>query len=159
MLRRSAPSRLPVLRVCDLELNTVTRAKHRGGRAISLTAKKYALMEYLMRNAVCRLSGGLRPVQPAFGTARAIDSGLLQCARAHREHNRELHAESSIRISRSERRNVFRAAILCVNTLLLKLLVNVVCINRFAAKIFVEIVLFVVGWTIQKFAVVAKRRA
>ena len=27
MLRRSAPSRLPVLRVGDLELNTVTRAK------------------------------------------------------------------------------------------------------------------------------------
>ena len=51
MLRRSAPSRLPVLRVGDLELNTVTRALHRGGRAISLTAKEYALMEYLMRNA------------------------------------------------------------------------------------------------------------
>lgn len=51
MLRRSAPSRLPVLRVGDLELNTVTRAMHRGSRAISLTAKEYALMEYLMRNA------------------------------------------------------------------------------------------------------------
>lgn len=51
------------------------------------------------------------------------------------------------------------AAILCVNTLLLKLLVNVACVNRFAAKIIVEVVLFIASWTIQKFAVFAKRRA
>ena len=51
MLRRHAPSRSPVLRVGDLELDTVSRAVHRGKRAVSLTAKEYALLEYLMRNA------------------------------------------------------------------------------------------------------------
>lgn len=51
MLRRHAPSRSPVLRVGELEMDTTTRAVHRGGRAISLTAKEYALLEYMMRNA------------------------------------------------------------------------------------------------------------
>ncbi len=51
MLRRHAPYRSPVLRVGDLELDTVSRAVHRGKRAVSLTAKEYALLEYLMRNA------------------------------------------------------------------------------------------------------------
>lgn len=51
MLRRHAPSRSPVLRVGDLELDTVSRAVHRGKRVVSLTAKEYALLEYLMRNA------------------------------------------------------------------------------------------------------------
>ena len=39
-----------VLRVADLELDTATRRVNRGGRAIELTAKEYALLEYLMRN-------------------------------------------------------------------------------------------------------------
>lgn len=51
MLRRHAPSRSPVLRVGALEMDTVTHTVHRGGRTISLTAKEYALLEYLMRNA------------------------------------------------------------------------------------------------------------
>jgi DNA-binding response OmpR family regulator len=40
----------PVLRVGDLELDTTTRRAKRGGRLIDLTAKQYALLEYLMRN-------------------------------------------------------------------------------------------------------------
>ena len=51
MLRRHAPSRSPVLRVGALEMDTVAHTVHRGGRAISLTAKEYALLEYMMRNA------------------------------------------------------------------------------------------------------------
>ena len=39
-----------VLRVADLELDTATRRVNREGRAIELTAKEYALLEYLMRN-------------------------------------------------------------------------------------------------------------
>ncbi len=39
-----------VLRVGDLELDTATREARRGGRAIELTTKEYALLEYLMHN-------------------------------------------------------------------------------------------------------------
>ncbi len=40
-----------VLQVADLELNRVERRVQRGGRNIELTAKEFALLEYLMRNA------------------------------------------------------------------------------------------------------------
>ena len=51
MMRRHAPLRSPVLCVGELEIDTTTRSVHRGGRAVSLTAKEYALLEYMMRNA------------------------------------------------------------------------------------------------------------
>ena len=50
VLRRGAP-RENVLRVADLELDTLTRSVHRGGRRIELKPKEYALLEYLMRNS------------------------------------------------------------------------------------------------------------
>lgn len=50
VLRRGAP-RDNVLRVGDLELDTVTRIVRRGGRRVELTAKEYALLEYLVRNS------------------------------------------------------------------------------------------------------------
>lgn len=40
-----------LLKVADLELDTITRMVRRGGRKIELTPKEYALLEYLMRNA------------------------------------------------------------------------------------------------------------
>ncbi len=51
LLRKHAPDRSPVLAVEDLQMDTVARAVTRGGRAIPLTAKEYALLEYFMRNA------------------------------------------------------------------------------------------------------------
>ncbi len=39
-----------LLRIGDLALDTTTRQASRGGRNIELTAKEYALLEYLMRN-------------------------------------------------------------------------------------------------------------
>ena len=50
VLRRGAP-RENVLHVADLELDTMTRSVRRGGRRAILTAKEYALLEYLMRNS------------------------------------------------------------------------------------------------------------
>jgi DNA-binding response OmpR family regulator len=50
VLRRGAP-RENVLRVADLELDTINRIVRRGGRRVDLTAKEYALLEYLMRNS------------------------------------------------------------------------------------------------------------
>ena len=41
--------RSPVLAVADLRLDTVTKAAERGGNAIELPAKEYALLECLMR--------------------------------------------------------------------------------------------------------------
>jgi DNA-binding response OmpR family regulator len=38
-----------VLRLADLELNTAYKTVARNGMAISLTAKEFALLEYLMR--------------------------------------------------------------------------------------------------------------
>jgi DNA-binding response OmpR family regulator len=50
VLRRGAP-RENVLRVADLEIDTLTRVVRRSGRRVVLTAKEYALLEYLMRNS------------------------------------------------------------------------------------------------------------
>jgi len=49
LLRRRQGSGAPVLRVGSLELNPSTRLVKRGAQTISLTAKEYALLEYLMR--------------------------------------------------------------------------------------------------------------
>jgi len=49
LLRRGAP-RENVLRVADLEVDTVRRTVHRAGRRIDLRPKEYSLLEYLMRN-------------------------------------------------------------------------------------------------------------
>ena len=46
--RRSGIPRPEILQVADLTLNTASHAVSRGGRAISLTAKEYALLEFLL---------------------------------------------------------------------------------------------------------------
>jgi len=51
LLRRSDLSRPVVLRVADLELDTVSQIVARGGEPIDLTAKEYAILEVLMRHA------------------------------------------------------------------------------------------------------------
>ncbi|MGH9446366.1 MAG: response regulator transcription factor [Terriglobia bacterium] len=51
LLRRSAGSFDPILRVDDLELHRMARSARRGGRQIELTPKELALLEYLMENA------------------------------------------------------------------------------------------------------------
>ncbi len=50
LLRRSASLRPQVARVADLALNTASHAVTRGGKPVSLTAKEYALLEYLVLN-------------------------------------------------------------------------------------------------------------
>jgi DNA-binding response OmpR family regulator len=51
LLRRTPVARTDVLRVADLELNRLTQQVRRGSRRIELTAKEYALLEYLMSSA------------------------------------------------------------------------------------------------------------
>jgi DNA-binding response OmpR family regulator len=49
LLRRGAPRRPTVLRVGDIELDPASRAVRRAGEPVTLTAREYALLEYLMR--------------------------------------------------------------------------------------------------------------
>jgi DNA-binding response OmpR family regulator len=51
LLRRGADRAGTVLRVADLTLDPATRDVRRGKRRVSLTAREYTLLEYLMRNA------------------------------------------------------------------------------------------------------------
>jgi len=50
LLRRGAVNRSNVIRVADLELDRLSQTVRRGGNRIELTAKEYALLEYLMAN-------------------------------------------------------------------------------------------------------------
>jgi len=50
LLRRSATLRPPVASVADLVLNTGSHRVERGGRTVPLTAREYALLEYLVLN-------------------------------------------------------------------------------------------------------------
>jgi len=51
LLRRGTGEASGLLHVDDLVLNPATREVTRGGHKIDLTAKEYALLEYMMRNA------------------------------------------------------------------------------------------------------------
>ena len=50
LLRRPKDQHSSVLRIADLELDTVTYEVKRSGKRISLTSKEFSLLEYLMRN-------------------------------------------------------------------------------------------------------------
>jgi two-component system copper resistance phosphate regulon response regulator CusR len=50
LLRRSSDVGSNVARIGDLEIDTAARRVTRGGQRISLTAKEFALLEYLARN-------------------------------------------------------------------------------------------------------------
>jgi DNA-binding response OmpR family regulator len=51
LLRRAESGRAPTLSVGDLTLDPVTHRVARGGTAIVVTPKQYAILEYLMRHA------------------------------------------------------------------------------------------------------------
>jgi DNA-binding response OmpR family regulator len=51
LLRRKYETADPVIRVQDLEVNTVSRTVSRAGERIDLTAREYALLEYLAHRA------------------------------------------------------------------------------------------------------------
>src|SRR5215212_5645380 len=50
LLRRDGLSKDPVLRLGNLEVDTVTHEVRRDGRPVELTSKEYAMLEYFMRN-------------------------------------------------------------------------------------------------------------
>jgi DNA-binding response OmpR family regulator len=56
LLRRGRPCIDSTLQVADLHLDRIGRQVKRAGRNIELTAKEFALLEYLMRNAGRRIT-------------------------------------------------------------------------------------------------------
>jgi len=50
LLRRGTSEKSTILKVLDLQLDTVTHKAKRGEKTIELTGKEYALLEYFMRN-------------------------------------------------------------------------------------------------------------
>jgi len=50
LLRRGTKEKSTILTVSDLELDTVSHKAKRAGKIVDLTAKEYALLEFLMRN-------------------------------------------------------------------------------------------------------------
>lgn len=48
LIRRSASEAAPVIRIRDIELDTVQRTVRRNGEAISLTAKEYAILNLML---------------------------------------------------------------------------------------------------------------
>lgn len=50
LLRRSSEAKTPLLQVGDLVLDTLRREARRGEKVIELTAREYALLEFLMRH-------------------------------------------------------------------------------------------------------------
>ena len=51
LLRRSAAGAPALLKVGDLEMDPATREVRRGGEAVELTPKEFALLEFLLRNS------------------------------------------------------------------------------------------------------------
>ncbi len=59
LTRRHAPTRSTELALGDLALDTVTRRVRRGDRAIELTTKEYAVLEYMLRNPGAVITRGM----------------------------------------------------------------------------------------------------
>ena len=51
MLRRKYNAKNPLLTVGNLQINSATREHSRGGKAVPLTPREYALLEYLPRKS------------------------------------------------------------------------------------------------------------
>ncbi|MBO0804909.1 MAG: response regulator transcription factor [Nocardiopsaceae bacterium] len=51
LLRRGAAPRPAILRAGDLSLDPASRVAHRGAEPVTLTAREFSLLEYLMRHA------------------------------------------------------------------------------------------------------------
>jgi DNA-binding response OmpR family regulator len=76
LIRRRHEFKDPVLRISDLEIDTDARTVKRGGRPIRLTAREYALLQFLARH---RGKAVARPtiLEHLSGDAEAITSNVV----------------------------------------------------------------------------------
>ncbi len=76
LIRRGAAERPPALRVDDLTLDPASKDVERDGRAIELTAKEFALLEYLMRHPG-EVLGRTRLIEHVWDFAYEGDSNVV----------------------------------------------------------------------------------
>lgn len=76
LLRKHTPGRSTLLRVGELEMDTVAHLVRRGGRHIPLTGKEYALLEYMMRNSGLILTPG-QLFDHVWNYGAALDTNLV----------------------------------------------------------------------------------
>ncbi|HVZ37886.1 MAG TPA: response regulator transcription factor [Candidatus Kapabacteria bacterium] len=76
LLRRSSVEKSTQLKVGDLTLDPISRKARRGNTDIEFTAREYALLEYLMRNADRVLSRSVI-TQHVWNYNFAVDSNLV----------------------------------------------------------------------------------
>lgn len=77
LVRRAARVSEPILRVADLELDTVKRVATRGGRPVALSPTEYAVLELLMRYAGQPVSKA-RIFQSVWGDERDAFSNVVE---------------------------------------------------------------------------------
>jgi two-component system OmpR family response regulator len=76
LVRRGPSERPAMLKVGDLVLDPAARSVHRGGTAISLAAKEFAILEYFMRHPGQVISRA-RFLEHVWDFARAGDSNIV----------------------------------------------------------------------------------
>ncbi len=77
LLRRPEVSAPPVLKVQDLELDPVAHLVRRSGNNIALSAREFALLEYLLRNTG-RVLGRVAILDHVWGDQRNAASNMSQ---------------------------------------------------------------------------------
>src|SRR5204863_5164009 len=80
LLRRGSVERPSVLRVADLEVDRLSQQVRRASRRIELTAKEYALLEYLIANAG---RVGSRRLIRDHVSAQSLGGDLMACSIKH----------------------------------------------------------------------------
>ena len=93
----------------------------------------------------CILSGLSLPIASSNVLARIVSSGV------NYDLNRKMVFKSKASVKRSAFQYFSLALfILMCNTMLLQLITEHTPINRYAAKIITEMIMFIVSWTVQK---------
>lgn len=86
LLRRCHTTNEAVLEVADLKLDRLSRVVQRGGRKIELTAREFALLEYLMSNAGRRVTRSMI-AEHVFGLSFDTPSNLIDVYVAYATRN------------------------------------------------------------------------
>lgn len=76
LLRKHTPTHATVLHEGGLELDTVTHIVRREGKQVELTAKEYAMLEYMLRNARQVLTAG-QIFDHVWNYASSLDTNLV----------------------------------------------------------------------------------
>ncbi|MFI9005991.1 response regulator transcription factor [Actinosynnema sp. NPDC053489] len=77
LARRAAPARPTVLRAGDLELDPATRACRRSGAPVALTAREFAVLEFLLRRRDQVVSKA-EIIAGVWDEARDVDHNLVE---------------------------------------------------------------------------------